>query len=231
MTPSRRWTLFALLVLPLATVVGCNPGSLAFLLRGDDPKAAPLMHRIAPDDKDKDTEKEVSVVILAVAGLETRSELIRADRELENLLVLALREGCKQNREKVKVVSPSKVQDFKSENPDWRKWDPEEVGKHFKADWVVWLEMGALSLYEKGSSNQLYRGRAEINVTLVDVNSASEQPKLKTYSDIYPGEARPAVEVGETNPAAFRQAFLTHVADQLSWYFTAHSTEKEHDCK
>lgn len=227
MTPSRRSLTIGLCVLALVCGAGCNVLSLPFFILGPEPKVPAQLRRLATDDK----EQEVTVVVLAVNGLETRTELIRADRELEAQVVSALRAGCKYNEENVKVVSPTKVQEFKSEHPDWRKWGPEEIGKHFKADWVVWLEIGSMSLYEKGSNNQLYRGRAEVNVSLVDVNNPEEPAKQKFFSGSYPGDGRPAVEAGDSNPSAFRQAFLAHMAEQISWYFTAHPTSKDYSCQ
>lgn len=226
MTSRTRGFLTAICLLAV-TSAGCNILSLPFFVFGPEPKVLPQMRRLASEDKDK----EMRVVILAVAGLETRPELVRADRELENQLANALKSGFAYNKEKVKVISSTRVQEFKSEHPDWRKWDPEEIGKHFDVDWVIWLELGALSLYEKGSNNQLYRGRAEVNVSLIDMANGSEAPRQKFFNGMYPGEGRPAVEVGDSNPAAFRQAFLSHMAQQLSWYFTAHPTSQDYNCQ
>ena len=228
MTSLRRWAVCGLCLVALAVGTGCNLLSLPFFILGPEPKVPPQLHKLAPDDK----EKEAKVVIFALGGLETRTELIRADRELETLLVGALREGCNYNGEtNLKIVPPSKVQDFKSEHPDWRKWDPVEIGKHFGADWVVWMEIGSLSLYERGHTNTLYRGRAEIDVSLVDVTKETEGPKRKFFSGIYPGDGRPAVEAGDSNPTAFRRLFLGHVAKQIAWYFTAHPTSNDYNCQ
>src|SRR5262249_45591030 len=93
----RRWHLTVLLVVA-AFGMGCNVLSFPFfLLMGMNSKQPPLC-KLAAKDKDK----EVRVVILASAGLETRPEFLRVDRELTNLLARHLQQGFKDNKEKVK---------------------------------------------------------------------------------------------------------------------------------
>lgn len=226
MVPVRRWLWSGLCMLAL-TGAGCNVLSLPFFIFGPEPKLPPLLHRIAPED----SKQEVKAVILVASSLEIRPELIRADRDLGVFLTKHLRQACDYNGEKVKVVSPTQVDNFKSEHPDWRKWEPAEIGKHFGADWVIYLEVSALSLYEKGSNNQLYRGRAEIGVSLIDVRRPEEGFWQKPFSGQYPGEARPPVDAAESNPMDFRRTFLDHVAEQIAWYFTSHPTSKEFHCR
>jgi hypothetical protein len=226
MAPLWRWFFSSLSVLIILST-GCNILSLPFFIFGPEPKVPPLLHRIAPENK----EKEATAVILVAGDLETRSELIRADRDLAQRLAHHLKEGCKYNEEKVRIVSPAKIDQFKSNHPDWQKWLPAEIGQHFKAEWVIHLEIDSLSLYERGSSNQLYRGRAEIKVSLIDVKNPEDGPREKFYTGQYPGEAKPPVEVSSSNSLEFRRLFLDHVAEQISWYFTAHPTNKDYACR
>jgi hypothetical protein len=220
----RRWWCGVCLLALVGT--GCNVLEALFFIFGPEPKIPAQLKQLASEDKNK----EVTVLILASGGLETRSELIRADRDLVNLLTRHLREGCKYNKEKVKVISPSKVEKFQSDHPDWQKWDDVDIGSHFKADYVIDLEINSLSLYEKSSLNQLYRGRAEITVKLIDMKNPDDL-QTKFYTGQYPGDIRPPVEVGDSNPLEFRRAFLDHVAKQIAWYFTSHPTDEEHNCE
>jgi hypothetical protein len=226
MAPLRRglWSGLCLLALGAA---GCNILEVPFFLFGPEPSVPAQLQKLASEDK----EKEVSVLILASTGLETRSELVRADRDLVMLLTKHLREGCKYNQEKVKVISSSKVERFQNDHPDWQKWDLPEIGSHFKADYVIYLEISSLSLYEKGSLNQLFRGRAAIDVSLIDMKHPDEPPQKKYFTGQYPTDARPPVEVGESNPMEFRRAFLDYVAKQISWYFTSHPTDQDYSCQ
>jgi hypothetical protein len=226
MLSPRYWFWAGVCVLAVFST-GCNLLEIPFFILGPEPKVPPLLHRIAPKEK----EKETTAVILVASNLETRTELIRSDRDLALLLTQHLRDACKYNEEKVKVVPASKVDNFKSEHPDWQKWDLLDIGRHFRADWVIYLEINDLSLYEKGSSNTLFRGRAQITVSLVDVKHPEEVPLQKDFTGQYPGEAKPPVEVNDSNSWQFRRAFLDYMAEQLAWYFTAHPTNKDYSCR
>ncbi len=195
---------------------GCNLMALPFfLLPGMEPTQYAKC-KLASDDKDK----EVRVVILASSGLETRPEFIRADRELAQDLVNQLRERFKKNKERVTVVQNSHVEKYKEEHPNWRSFDAQEVGKYFNADYVIDLEIESMSLYEPGSANTLFRGRAAIAISVVDVHHPSEGPKYnEQYTAEYP-RAKGPIPVDGSNPAQFRQKFLAVVARELSWKFS-----------
>jgi hypothetical protein len=178
----------------------------------------PEIKRLASDDK----KKEVRVVILTYSNdVETRPELIGSDRQLSELLYKQLHELCESNQEKVAIIPPRKVEEFKSSHPDWQKQELATIGRYFRADYVIYLEINSLGLYEKGSANQLYRGNADLVVTLVDVNKPDEAPEQKQFSCVYPSDAKGPVPVGlDTQPMLFRQAFLTFIAKRLSWFFS-----------
>ena len=80
------------------------------------------------------------------------------------------------SRRSARLASPQQVERFKSETPNWKRLSLEEIGKHFQADYVICLEIESASLYEMGSSNQLYRGRFQANMTGWDrcLNSLSK---------------------------------------------------------
>jgi hypothetical protein len=224
-TTWRRGALSGLVLLA-ALCIGCNMLSLPFFILGPEPKVEPLLKKVASDQKDK----EVKVVVLSYAGLETRPEFLRADRDLSNVLVRQLRDGFKYNGEKVLVATPQKVEDFKNNHPNWHSMDLTEIGKRFGADYVIYLEINKLSLYENGSSNMLYRGRAEISVSLVNVNDADEGALQKEFTCTYPSEASYATP-SDKNPMAFRAEFYEHVAKKLAWHFTSHPTQADYSCE
>lgn len=218
-----RWCLAGLV---LATVLstGCSLLSVPFfLLSGMNPKRDPQC-RLASDDKDK----EVKVVILAYSSLETRPEFLRADREISGFLVQQLQQRFKDNKEKVTLVPVNKVEKYKDEHPNWRSLDPQEIGQHFEADYVVDLSIDSLSLYEPGSANQLYRGRASVSIAVVDVTKPGEDPIYKEeYTTEFP-RSRGPVPASDTNPQQFRLLFLKHIAKELAWRFTAHPTSEDY---
>src|SRR5262249_61051601 len=122
---------------------GCSPSIFYFFL--PENKVDPEIQRLARDDN-----KDVRVVILTYTNkLETRPELIGAERDLTQQFALKLQEGCKVNGEHVVIVSPRKVEEFKSAHPGWSEADLPEIGRHFKADYVIYLGLNRLSLFNK----------------------------------------------------------------------------------
>ncbi len=220
----RRW-LLASLVVVAALGSGCNLLSVPFFLLGPEPKVEPLLKKLASDSKDK----EVKVVVLAYGGLETRPEFLRADRELSNLLVRQLKEHCKYNGEKVALVAPAKVEEFKNTHPDWHTMNLEDIGSRFDANYVIYLEINKLSLYETGSANLIYRGRADITVSLVDVDHPDEGVMQKEFTCEYPGDASGGVPIDDKNQRVFLAEFYKQLAVELSWHFTSHPTREDHE--
>jgi hypothetical protein len=213
----RRGVLAAL-VLVAAASAGCDMKTMAYFLL-PDAKDDPEIRRIASEDP----RKEVKVVILTYGALEVRPEFIKADLQLSELLAKQLRDLCEANDERVTIVQPRKVEAFKNTHPNWHTLDPAEIGKHFQADYVIYIEINELSLYAKGSHNSLYRGRANLSVTLVDVNKADTvYPEHKDMTCVYPAETREIPADGDVGAMEFRHAFLNYVAKRLSWYFAPH---------
>jgi hypothetical protein len=216
MTVRSRWWLAGLLGATLGA--GCDPGSMMYFLL-PEAKEDPELRRLASDDK----KKEVKVVILTYAALEPRAEFVQADRQLAELLAKNLNELYKTNQEKVTVVPPRRVEEYKNTHPSRRGYDPAEVGQHFGADYVIYIEMNKLSLFEHGCSDMLLRGRADLLVSVVDVKSPDETPDSRDFTCVYPSESKGAIDASmENSPSQFRQAFLGYVARRLSYYFAAH---------
>src|SRR5438270_7966363 len=150
---SRAWA-GVVFVLLGALGTGCNIGALPYFLGVGDDSRQPGDMRLAREDG-----KEVKVAVLVYSGVETRPEFITTDRELSGALTRQLQQSCERNKEKVSFVAPSKIQEFKNNHPDWHTMKLDEIGERFKADYVIYLELESMSLYEKGSANQLYHGR------------------------------------------------------------------------
>jgi hypothetical protein len=214
------------LFLAVTLATGCNLMALPYFLSASDPKFDPKC-KLASDDK----EKEVRVVILAYTGLETRPEFLKVDRELSLLLAQQLQEGFKKNKERVSIVPISRVEKYKDDRPNWHSIDPQEIGKYFRADYLVNLDISSITLYEPRSANTLFRGRADISIDVVDVHKTSEGPIYREeYTCEYP-KARGPIPAADSNVAQFRQHFLTVVARELSWIFTSHLVDDSYKCE
>jgi hypothetical protein len=205
------------MLLLLAVVVGlsaagCDAATLAYFFMPEARESAKFKSLASQDPK-----KEPRVVIFTWGGLEMRSEFIHADRQLSELLASQLRELAKDNEEKLAIVPPRKVEDYKNTHPNWRSQDMIEIGRFFKADYLVYVEINSLSLYEPGGT-LLFRGQADLTVSLYDVNNPDDV-RQESVRCAYPRDA-PMTAGFDMSPMQFRQAFLGNVAKQLSYYFS-----------
>jgi hypothetical protein len=221
--PRERTMLYVSLILSVFLGAGCNVLSLPYFLAAPEEKKAPECKKLASEDK----EKTVKVMILTFANIEARPELVRMDRDLTAAVARHLEEGFKGNKEKVTIISPRQVDRYKDEHPGWKNLHPVEIGRKFDADYVVSLEINSLGLFEMGSSNQLYRGRASISVDLVNMAKSEDAHVHKDFDFHYPSDAKGPIPVGDSSPQQFRQAFLDYLGERLSWCFTAHPAENE----
>jgi hypothetical protein len=211
-----RRGLLAILAAAAALSAGCQASTMAYFLF-PEAKHEAEMKKLASDD-----HSEVRVAILTYyPDLETRPELIQADRSLADALAVKLRDLCEANHENVTIVSPHKVEEFKSNHPNWQQ-EPNlaEVGRQLKADYLIYIEISSLSMYEKGASQQLYHGQASLSVHLVDVHRPEESPLPRQLSFVYP-DARGPIPVEDMQPMEFRQKFLGFLAWKLAWNWTA----------
>jgi hypothetical protein len=222
-TAARRWRLTGLLVLAAALASACNlPAMIYFMVPHGDPREKPEL--LALEQKEKG--KEAKVVILAYSGIETRPEFITADRDLVALLTQQLQQNFKEDNKKVKIVPPAKVQEFKNNHPDWQT-DLTRVGKHFGADYVISVEIGSLTMYETGSQDTLYYGRASMEVSVLDMSKPDESPSPMLFTCEYPKSRGPIPVDGSTPVRGFYMAFMKHIAKHLSWYFVPHEIEQD----
>jgi hypothetical protein len=217
---ARRWRLAGLLALAAALTTGCNlPALIYFLSPHGDPRTPPKLLALEPGEKGK----EPKVVILTYSGIETRPEFITADRDLTTLLTQEIQQSFKEDKKPLKIVPSAKVQEFKNNHPDWHA-DLAQVGKHFAADYVIYLEINSLSMYEAG--NQLYHGRANIEVSVLNTRKPDESPSPVDLSCEYPRSSEP-IQVTDMPPRNFYLLFMKYVSKRLSWYFVPHETRDD----
>ena len=147
MTAIPRRGFLGILGAAAALCTGCQASTMAYFLFPEAKHEAEMKNLASEDNK------EVRVAILTYStDLETRPELIQADRQLSEMLAAKLRELCEANNENVTIVSPHKVEEFKISHPNWQQ-EPNlaDIGKQFKADYLIYIEISKLSMYEKGS--------------------------------------------------------------------------------
>ena len=212
----RHWRLLSLTLAAVLCGAGCNALTMPYFLfqrvLGQDDKMPPAMAKLKSDDK----KKIVKVILLASSNLQSQPEFLTVERDLTSMLVRRLRDSYQANKENVTLLPANKVEQYKDTHPNWAL-DVAGIGKHFKADYVIWLQIDSLSLYKEGSSRMLYQGHANIQVSLYDMTQPDAAPQEKAYVTEWPrGSERP---VEGTNSLAFQQAFLDHMAKDLCRYF------------
>lgn len=211
-----RWRTIFLSLGNLILLAGCSfPQSLYFIM--PEAKDPAELKRLS----DEDGKKEVKVVLWTYMNLDPREEFIQADRHLAIKLAEEIRRLCDENKEKVTIVKPNQVEQYKSRHPNWKSYELAQVGHDFNADYVVNLEIDKLSLYEPNANQQLYRGQTEIQVSVLDMQHPDDLQN-KEFTDRYPAEARGDMTPFEITPHAFRDKFLDHVAKRLAFYFVDH---------
>lgn len=199
-----------------AVAAGCSfPGIMYFLM--PEAKEPAEYKRLASDDK----KKEVKVVLWTYMGLDTRMEFTQVDRQLTDLLARQIRKVSEENEEKVSIISPRKVEEFKNEHPNWKSLDLDEVGRNFKADYVISLEIDQFSLYAPNAHEMLLQGKTHMSVSLVDVAHPEETLPAREFTYIYPGE-QGAIDNFSMPISQFRQMFLEKLAQRLTYYFVNH---------
>lgn len=215
------WTLVALAT---SSGTGCNMLSVPyFLFCMDDPKQQAEIQKIASPNK----KEERKVVVLTYHRLDLRPEFVNSDRELTHFVEKHIKQLAEVNKEKIAVVLPRKVEEYKNNHPDWHEGELAEVGRHFNADWVVYLEINSMSLYEPGSGGTLYRGKADMTISLVDVKNPDDSRPPQAFTCSYPRESRIQMTPTDKSPSEFRQMFLEYVGRRVSWKFTAHPTRDD----
>ena len=214
--PGWRWLLVVAAGLAWLSI-GCSPQSLSIFLM-------PFVdNNKDPDYKLFAADKELNLVILSnFVHKQFQPEYIPADHELAEHVTSALRKRCQENKHKLKVVPQAEVRSYQMKMLAEGDVSPIEIGKKFKADYVLDLSIEAFSLYQKDGYPKMYRGTAQINVRLYDVKTKDEDPVYRrSYTGDYGGGRGIPLEVGNSNPADFRQLFMRRIGRDISRTFIA----------
>jgi len=204
---------------------GCSSdlGSIVYFLTPErlDP---PETKKLASDDKNRRTP--VKVVVLPYVSLDiAQTEFLNADGQLADLMARQLTTLAAEDNEKLTVVPWSKVKEYLSRHPDWRlNLEPQQIGEDLHADYVIEVDVRKLSLYEPGSYNRVYAGRAEVVLSLVDVRRRDEPAEQRELNFVYPSEATRGSDVADadTPPYVFKARFFNYMTKHLAWHFVPH---------
>lgn len=209
------------LTLAAVLAIGCNPITLPFvLLRTEAKIPAPYPLRPAEGPK-KDKEEEIKVLVLAsMAPGSITSEFAGADREVAAAIAKLLPEVGKANKETFTVISQRTLDTFKTQNPNWRSMRAGTIGKRLGADYVIELSLSGLQMYQPGALNNIYEGKAELNVEVADTATTSGESKYRYVQPVlYPGFPK---SVDTMPPAQFRIEFVNKLAQVVVFQHVDH---------
>jgi hypothetical protein len=214
MTRTGKWARRAVWgTLAVVSMIGCNPlATIAFLTHKDTP--IPAKYPLIPKDGPKKEKEEITVALFVSQTTGQSFEFAGVDTTIASEMARKIPELAKENKQKVKVIPTSAVNQFKFKNQTWKDMHASAWGKALGADYVLEIRLDKMRLYQPGSFNQIYEGRAEVTVYMYDVAEGVAEPQYYTYPFSYPKTAvRPAdaVPVG-----TFRKEFLERLAIELA---------------
>ncbi len=149
--------------------------------------------------------------------------VVRADQEMEfefpNLrweIADHLRVVLEANIDGIKVVDPRSVVTFQNGNPDWELMDPALVGKRFRADRVLEIDLTQYTTREPESPH-LYRGYITAALSIYNTEYPDSEPAYQAeVRTVHPPES--AGNWGATDRdirAATMEAFAEQTADRF----------------
>jgi hypothetical protein len=223
---SRRGALIGLGLGVAVTGLGCggmNPFLLPYFF--DHDTKAPAEFALAPHPRKSD----VKVVAFVSARTGLQPDLAGVDRMLNAELIAALDANIKGNEEKTQVLKMPKIDEYKSQNPNWRAAHPAEMGKSVAegTDYVIDVEIQDIDLYKPGSRGQWLQGHATVSVNAYDLTKPIKDPVYKFERTFeFPREG----EIEKTSAAmlsTFRMKFIQYIAGELAAKFTATPTQRD----
>jgi hypothetical protein len=194
--------------------IGCNPLQLAgFIFARDEkiPAQYPLTH-----DKDgpKADKEEVAVALLVRTAPGAGQEFATADRELADRLSRRLPELAKENKKKLRVIPPAQVDKFKLQNPGWRQMEPSQIAEKLGADFVLDLWVDKIHLYQPGTPERIYEGRAVVTVSIYEAGPAAGFKDKYSLSVAFPTTG---VYTAERMPESqFKSQFAQRIAEKIA---------------
>ncbi len=214
---SRGWRLIALLAL-VACQSGCNAVMLVGYLVGGPPTTDPDFHvRTKQTLEGKNKKNVVLVYCFAPKELKWDNESVDYD--------IAKHVAHRLLQHKIKVIDPDQVYAWLDRNDKWRKTS--EIGKHFKVDYVVHIDVKDYSLFEINSSN-LYRGQADIIVNVVKMNEDKTDGHVIYTAPIKSAfPTRGPKDSGEISFGEFKKTYLSALSEEIGRLFYPMETGSE----
>jgi hypothetical protein len=202
--------------------IGCSPQTLSIFLMPFTDTNIPPEHKLFAKDR------EITLVILSsFVDPPIHHDLLGADAELAGHLANAFRKRCADNKHRIKIVQDAQVRGELLNPLERGEVRAVEIGKKHKADYVLDLTIKSMTLKEPNFYPEMFRGRADIAMTLYKVGAKEGEaaPFSKEFRTEYPRSGAP-IEVGRASATQFRDAFLPALAREITKVFIAYSPDE-----
>lgn len=202
--------------------VGCNPFATHLSPEHSLDPIKPVEYPLTYKEKPKKGEDFV-VAMFVNTTASIRHEFEGIELELDYYITKEFQEMAKEGKlsTKLAVLDPTQVNKFKRKNPTWERMHQSEWGRHLNVDFVFDIHLEKMQLYQPGSNNQVYEGRAQVAVNVYDVDAGIAEPKYNYVLPFsYPQTGLP--NAGSVTPSHFKQDFLEHLGAELSMKHVPH---------
>lgn len=219
-----RWLLPAFGLLAWLSI-GCNPQSLSMLLLPFDNKL------VEPEYKLITGKDEITLVmIVGFDHPEPRTEIAPVETELAAKLDDMVAKRCVANKHKLKLIPQARIHKYVRQHQSEGDFSLLDVGKHFKADFVLDVNIKSCELYIKKMQPPAYRGVADLKVKIYKTKgkeSEIHEVFQKAHHVAYPGKDG-YVMADEMPVTQFRAKFIDLLASNVSRMFIAYPEEERH---
>jgi hypothetical protein len=217
---SRRGALIGMSLGVAVTGLGCggmNPFLLPYVLSGGESKNS-AEYALKPHPRKND----VRVVAFVSGKTGLAPDLAGVDRMLNAELIAALDANIKANEDKIHVLKMPKIDEYKSQNPNWRSVHPADMGRDVAegTDYVIDIEILEIDLYKPGSRGQWLQGRATVSVCAYDLLKPVKDPAYKQEMTFEYPKGREEERESPAYLSSFRMRFIQHMAREIAAKFT-----------
>lgn len=218
-----RWARLAVWTSVLAVgSIGCNPLNIAAFIFARDEKV-PARYPLTFKEGSKKDKDEIVVLLLPQLAPGSGPQFANTGNDIADRLGRVLPELAKENKDKkkVKVLSQTEVDKFKMKNPTWKQMGAAEIGQKLGADFVLEIWLDKMRLYQPGSLNNIYEGRAEVFVSIYEIGADGGELKDKyPLSFQYP---RTGVFSADNTPeSTFKGQFVENLVKEIAKMHTDH---------
>jgi hypothetical protein len=122
---------------------------------------------------------------------------------------------------KLTVLDPVVVDKFKLKTPDWKLMFASDCGRQLGADIALVVHLHRVSLYQPGSQERLYEGRADVTVDVFEAAAGPAAPRYH-YELPFRYPRTGPMEAARMPVHRFRREFLDRLATEIALKHVPH---------